>query len=60
MAERTTKIDDEIEIGSPQDILDRIDSFWFEKLNIEKNDHVYVKKVEKHLIIGKAKIEFIE
>lgn len=60
MAERTTKIDDEVEIGNPKDILDRIDDFWFEELNIEKNDHIYVKKVGRHLIIGKAKIELIE
>ena len=60
MAERTTKIDDEVEIGNSKDILDRIDEFWFEELNIEKNDHVYVKKVGKHIIIGKAKIDLIE
>jgi hypothetical protein len=60
MAERTTKIDDEVEIGRPQDILDRIDEFWFEELSIGKDDHVYVRKVNKHLVIGKAKIEFIE
>jgi hypothetical protein len=60
MAEKTTKIDDEVEIGSPQDILNRIEEYWFDELNIEKKDHVYVKRVDKHLIIGKAKIEFIE
>ena len=60
MAERTTRIDDEIEIGLLKDILDRIEEYWLEELNIESNDYLYVKKVNKHLIIGKAKIDLIE
>ena len=60
MAERTTRIDDEIEIGLLKDILDRIEEHWLKELNIDSNDYLYVKKVNKHLIIGKAKIDFIE
>jgi hypothetical protein len=60
MVEKTTRIDDEIEIGTTKDILERIEEYWFDELNISSNDYVYVKKVNKHLIVGKARIELVD
>ena len=60
MVEKTTRIDDEIEIGTAKDIIDRIEEFWLDELNISSDDYIYVKKVNKHIIIGKARIDLIE
>jgi len=60
MIEKTKIIDDEIEIGTSKDIIDRIEEHWFDELNIDSNDYIYIKKVNKHLMIGKARIELIE
>jgi len=60
MVEKTKIIDDEIEIGTSKDIIDRIEEHWFDELNIDSNDYIYIKKVNKHLMIGKARIELIE
>jgi len=60
MIEKTKIIDDEVEIGTSKDIIDRIEEHWFDELNIDSNDYIYIKKVNKHLMIGKARIELIE
>lgn len=60
MAEKTKIIDDEIEIGTSKDIIDRIKEHWFDELNVSSDDYIYIKKVNKHLVIGKARIELIE
>ena len=56
MVEKTKIIDDEIEIGTSKDIIDRIQEHWFDELNINSDDYIYIKKVNKHLMIGKALI----
>ena len=60
MVEKTKKIDDEIEIGTKNDIIDRIEEYWFDELEISKDDYLYIKKVNKHLVIGKARIELVD
>jgi len=60
MVEKTKIIDDEIEIGTSKDIIDRIEEHWFDELNIRSDDYIYIKKEKKHLIIGKTRIELIE
>ena len=52
--------DEEVEIGLSQDAIDRIEEYWFDKIGITDEDFVYVKKVNNHIILGKAEIEFIE
>ncbi|OYT29128.1 hypothetical protein B6U98_03190 [Thermoplasmatales archaeon ex4572_165] len=60
MVEKTKIIDNEIEIGTSKDIIDRIEEHWFDELNVSSDDYIYIKKVNKHLVIGKARIELIE
>jgi len=60
MVDKMTKIADEIEIGSPDDMIERIEEHWFDELDISSSDYVYIKKCGKHLILGKACIELIE
>ena len=60
MATKKTQIDDEIEIALADDALDRIDEYWFDQLKISSEDYAYIKRVDNHIIIGKANIEFIE
>ena len=52
--------DGEVEIGLSQDAIDRIEEYWFDQIGITDEDYVYVKRVKNHIILGKAKIEFIE
>ena len=60
MVEKTSRIADEIEIGSPNDMIDRLEEYWFDELGISSDDYIYIKKCDKHIIIGKARIELIE
>ena len=53
-------IDESIEIALAEDAIDRIEEYWFEKINISNEDYVYIKKVDNHLVVGKAEIKFIE
>ncbi|RLF38832.1 MAG: hypothetical protein DRN12_07830 [Thermoplasmata archaeon] len=53
-------IDEEVEVALAEDAIDRIEDYWFKKLNISHDDYVYVKKVDNHLVVGKAEIKFIE
>ncbi len=53
-------IDEEIEIALAEDAIDRIEEYWFKKINISNDDYVYVKRVDNHLVVGKAEIKFIE
>jgi hypothetical protein len=60
MATKKTQIDTEVEIALADDALDRIDEYWFDQLKISSEDYVYIKHIDNHIIVGKAKIEFIE
>lgn len=60
MVDRKVEIDDEVEIALAEDAIDRIEEYWFDKLNISRNDYIYIKKKNNHIIVGKARIEFIE
>jgi len=60
MATKKTQIDNEVEIALADDALDRIDEYWFDQLKISSEDYVYIKHIDNHIIVGKAKIEFIE
>ena len=53
-------IDESIEIALAEDAIDRIEEYWFEKINISNENYVYIKKVDNHLVVGKAEIKFIE
>ena len=43
MVEKTKIIDDEIEIGTSKDIIDRIKEHWFDELNVSSDDYIYIK-----------------
>jgi hypothetical protein len=61
MAEKKGFVEDgEVEIGLSQDAIDRIEEYWFEQIGVSDDDYVYVKKINNHIVLGKAKIEFIE
>ncbi len=51
---------EEVEIALAEDAVDRIEEYWFKRINISRDDYVYVRKVDNHLIVGKAEIRFIE
>lgn len=60
MADRKSFLDEDVEIALAEDAIDRIEEFWFDQLNISHDDYIYIKRVNKHIILGKAKIELIE
>jgi hypothetical protein len=60
MTTRKANIDDEIEIALADDAIDRIEEYWFNQLGISSNDYIYIKHIDNHIVVGKAKIEFIE
>lgn len=50
----------EIEIALSEEAIDRIEEYWLQQIDVSRDDYVYVKKVDNHLVIGKAEITFIE
>lgn len=52
--------DEEVEVALAEDAIDRIEEYWFKKINISNDDYVYIKRIDNHLVVGKAEIRFIE
>ena len=60
MEKKEILFDDDVEILPSIDLVDRIENNWLDKIHVEDEDYVYVKKVKNHLVIGKVEINFIE
>lgn len=60
MVDKQDSSQSDIEIGTSEDIIDRIEEFWFDRIGITSSDYVYVKKIGNHLLVGKADITFRE
>jgi len=51
---------DDVEILPSIDLMDRIENYWLEKIDIDDDDYLYIKKEKNHIVIGKVEINFIE
>ena len=57
---KEVSLNGDVEILPSVDLIDRIENYWLDKIDVEDGDYLYIKKVKNHIILGKVEINFIE
>ena len=60
MEKKEVSLNGDVEILPSVDLIDRIENYWLDKIDVEDGDYLYIKKVKNHIILGKVEINFIE
>ena len=60
MEKKEISFTDNVEILPSIDLMDRIENYWLDKIDVDDDDYLYIKKEKNHLVIGKVEINFID